>query len=471
MADIDTSFYPRANQNSILDTLSQVQALKNAGVQNQLLQTEAQRAGVGLSQDKINLAHQQFGQLSSFLGSLAQDPRISTDAGPGLLKQATAQAVQQGWITPDIANSEIANMPTDPAQIPQYLQSLNTRIQDAAGQFSKIYGEPTTINNGNSIVPVTASPLTGIRRIGADIPVQTSPSERLSLVPGTNAQGQPTVTPAGVIAQQAGMNPLTGVPATAPNQPVNQLQPYPQGQAPVPAAQAPATGSSVVTGPSPGALEANKTVGAASGQQLAADTAQEANFQADIVPLQKARDALISLGTTGTGPGTEQINEIKSFAQSMGLGTLAGIDPDKIKNFDEAKKYLTQYASQAGSPNTNDKLAAAFAGNPSVGISNAASVDVLKTAMSLRRMQNAKVRAFQASGEQPATYNQWAAKFNSSQDPVAYGFDMMSPEQRKKYVGGLSQAERQKFVGSLQTATQLGLVTPPQQSAAPANGG
>jgi hypothetical protein len=84
-------------------------------------------------------------------------------------------------------------------------------------------------------------------------------------------------------------------------------------------------------------------------------------------------------------------------------------------------------------------------------------------------MQNAKVRAFQASGEQPSVYNQWAAKFNSSQDPIAYGFDMMSPEQRKKYVSGLSPAERQKFVGSLQTATQLGLVTPPQASAPSGN--
>jgi hypothetical protein len=452
MADgtVNTDIYPKANPINPLEIAGQAAQYRNLLIQNQ-------RQQVGLSQDKINLAHQQYGQLSQFLGSLAQDPRMATNQGPALLHQATQQAVQQGWITPDIANVELANMPTDPTQIPQYLQSLNTRVQDAAGQFAKIYGEPSTINNGNTIVPVTASPLTGIRRIGADIPVQTSPSERLTLVPGTNAQGQPTVTPAGVIAQQAGMNPLTGVPATAPNQPVNQLQPYPQGQAPVPAAQ----GGSVVTGVSPGALEANKATGTASGQQLAADTAQEANFQSDILPLQKARDALISLGTTGTGPGTEQINEIKSFAQSMGLGTLAGIDPDKIKNFDEAKKYLTQYASQAGSPNTNDKLAAAFAGNPSVGISNAASVDVLKTAMSLRRMQNAKVRAFQASGEQPSVYNQWAAKFNSSQDPVAYGFDMMSPDQRKKYVSGLSPAERQKFVGSLQTATQLGLVTPP----------
>lgn len=456
MADgtVDTSFYPKANSNSFLDTMSQVQGLKNAAVQNQLLQTETQRQGVGLSQDKITLAHQGFQWLSQGLGSLAQDPRIATPAGPAMLKQFAAQGVQQGWLTPEVANAEITNMPQDPSQLPQYVQNLNVRAQDAAGQFAQIYGNAGTINNGNTIVPVTSSPIMGVRRIGADIPVQTSPSERLGLVQGTNAQGQPTVTPAGVVAQQAGMNPLTGMPATAPNQPVNHLQPYPAGQAPV---QAPAGGGSVVTGASPGALEAKKAVGTASGQQLAADTAQEANYQADITPLVKARDALIKLGPTGTGPGKDQINEAKSFLISNGI-----MSPDEsVQAFDEAKKYLTQSA-QSGNPNTNDKLAAAFAGNPSVNVSNAAAVDVLKTALSLRRLQNAKVQAFNASGEQPDTYNQWATKFNSGQDPVAYGFDMMTPEQRTKYVKGLSVPARQKFVASLQTATQLGLVAPPQ---------
>lgn len=464
MADgtVDTSIYPKANSNSLIEGLGQVQALKNAAVQNQLLQTETQRQGVGLSSDKIQLAHQGFQWLSQGLGSLAQDPRIATPAGPAMLKQFAAQGVQQGWLTPEVAQAEIDNMPQDPAQLPQYVQNLNVRALDAAGQFSKIYGDAGTISNGNTIVPVSSSSITGVRRIGADIPMQTSPGERLQLVPGTNAQGQPTVTPAGVIAQQAGMNQLTGMPATAPNQPVNHLQPYPQGGAPVQAGQPPAGGGSVVTGQSPGALEANKATGTASGQQLATDTAQEANFQSDMVPMQKARDALMRLGPKGSGPGTEQINEIKSFAQSMGLGAIAGIDPENIKDYDEAKKYLTQYASQFGSPNTNDKLAAAFAGNPSMSISNAAAVDVLKTAMSLRRLQNAKVTAFNKSGTQPDQYNKWSSQFNASQDPVAYGFDMMTPEQRTKYVKGLSAQGKQKFITSLQTATQLGLVTPPQ---------
>lgn len=450
-ANVDTSIYPKASQNSLLDIYGGAAQLRNTLLQNQ-------RQQVGLSSDKINLAHQGYQWLSQGLGSLAQDPRISTPAGPAMLKQFAAQGVQQGWLTPEVANAEIANMPTDPAQMAQYVQNLNTRAQDAGNQFTQIYGSPTTISNGNSITPVTASPITGVRQIGAAIPVQTSPGERATLVQGTDAQGRPTVTPAGTVLQNAGMNPLNAMPATAPAaSPANQLQPYPQGQAPVPAGQ-PSGNGSVAMGPPAGQVEAQKATAQAGGEQLAADTARERNFQADIVPLQKARDALVKLGPTGTGPGTEQINEVKSFLTSMGI-----VGPnDDVKNFDEARKYLTQYASQAGNPNTNDKLAAAFAGNPNVGISNAASVDVLKTALSLRRLQNAQVTAFNQSGASPASYNQWSAQFNATQDPVAYGFDMLSAPERQKYVKGLSAPERQKFVNSLQTATKLGLVTPPQ---------
>jgi hypothetical protein len=449
MAEVDTSIYPKATQNSLLDIYGGAAQLRNTLIQNQ-------RQQVGLQQDKINLAHQGFQWLSQGLGSLAQDPRISTPEGAGLLKQFADQGIKQGWLTPEVASAEIANAPTDPAQMPQYLQNLNVRVQDASGQFGQIYGSPTTINNGNTILPVTASPITGVRQIAAPIPVQTSPSERASLVPGTNAQGQSTLTPAGVVLQNAGVNPLTAIPNSAPAGPANQLVPAQGGAGGQATGAQPAGGNSVVTGPAAGTVEAQRAVGEAGGQQLAADTARERNFQADIIPLQKARDALVKLGPTGTGPGTEQINEVKSFLTSMGI-----LGPnDDVKSFDEARKYLTQYASQAGNPNTNDKLAA-VAGNPNVGISNAASVDVLKTALSLRRLQNAQVTAFNQSGQAPASYNQWTAQFNSSQDPVAYGFDMLSGPERQKYVKGLSAPERQKFVNSLQVATQLGLVTPP----------
>jgi hypothetical protein len=470
MADgtVDTSIYPKAQQNNLVEMLGQVQALKNAQATNKLLQLQEQTGQVGLNQVKIDQAHQMFGRLSNFLGSLAQDPRISTPQGHDILVGATQQAIKQGWITPEIAKVEIENMPSDPAQLPQYLQNLNTRVLEGQQKFGEIYGTPTMINNGSQQVPATVSPITGVRQIGAPIQTTLSPSERADLVPTVNGQGQTVLQPKANILTQAGMNPMTAVPQTAPSSPANRLivptleevqSPSPQN---APSGPAQPTGGGVVASPPAGQIEAQTRTAAAGADQYAQDTARERNFQSDIVPLQKAREALVRLGTTGTGPGTEQINEVKSFLVSQGI-----INPDQnIKDFDEARKYLTQFARSAGDTGTNDKLAAAFAGNPNVGISNAASVDVLKTAMSLRRMQNAQVRAFESSGQSPAGYGQWATKFNATQDPVAYGIDLMSPAERAKYYKGLSEPDKSKFIDSLNTATGLGLITPPSSGTA-----
>lgn len=462
MADLDTSFYPRAGQNSFLDTMTQVQALKNAGIQNQLLQTETQRQGVGLSSDKIQLAHQGFQWLSQGLGSLAQDPRIATPAGPAMLKQFAAQGVQQGWLTPEVAQAEIDNMPQDPAQLPQYVQNLNVRSQDAANQFSQIYGTPGTIGNGNQTLPVATSPITGMRPIGAPIQMQTSPSERNALVPGTNAQGQPTLTPAGTVLRNAGQNALTGMPLTPPNQPVNQMQPYPQGQGPVPAGQAPANNGSVAMGPPAGQVEAQTKSAGASADKYSTDAAAQTNYQANIMPIQQAYEHVKALGPEGVGPGTEQINEFKSFMQSMGLGSVAGIDPQQVSDFDQANKYLSAAMRSNGYTGSDAQLDAAAKASPTMKTSQGAALAVLQKTAAMARMQNAQVQAFQASGQGPETYSKWAAAWNAKQNAAAYAFDMMDPTQRQAYVKTLSAPELTKFKASLGTAMQLGLVTPPQ---------
>jgi hypothetical protein len=461
MADgtVDTSIYPKANSNSFLDTMSTVQNLKNAALQNQLIQTETQRQGVGLSSDKIQLAHQGFQWLSQGLGSLAQDPRIATPAGPEMLKQFAAQGVQQGWLTPEVANAEIANMPTDPAQLPQYVQNLNVRAQDAAGQFAQIYGSPGTINNGNTIVPVTSSPIMGVRRIGADIPVQTSPSERASLVPGTDAQGRPTVTPAGTVLRNAGVNPLNAQPLTAPApSPTNQLQPYPQGQAPVPAGN----GGSVPMGPPAGVVGAQTKAADISAEKYSTDAAAQTGYQQALLPIQQAFEHVKALGPEGVGPGKEQINEFKSFVQSMGLGPIAGIDPQEVSDTDQANKYLSAMFRSNGYTGSDAQLDAAAKASPTLKTSYGATLAVLQKSAAMARMQNAQVQAFQASGQGPETYSKWAAGWNAKQNAAAYAFDMMDPAQRQAYVKTLSAPELTKFKASLGTAMQLGLVTPPQ---------
>lgn len=463
MADINTDFYPKAQQNSLLDTVSTITGIKNAQETNKLLQQQQVQGQIGIDQSKINLAHDQYGKLSSFLGSLAQDPRVSTPEGHQILLDATQQAVKQGWVTPEIAQVEIANMPQDPAQIPQYLQNLNTRVLDAQGKFTEIYGAPQMIANGSQTIPATVSPITGVRAVGAPIQQTLTPQDRGQLVETTDAQGRTVLMPKGNLLSQAGVDPMTANPAQP--QQSNMLVPPPmpvERGAPLAAPQAANPPGGVVVSPPAGQVEAQTRTAASGADQYGQDVARERNYQADVLPLEKARDALVALGTTGTGPGTEQINEVKSFLTSMGI---IGPDDD-VKNFDEARKYLVQYARGAGDTGTNDKLAAAFAGNPSLGISNAASVDVVKTALSLRRLQNAQVRAFSATGQSPAEYSKWTTEFNATQDPVAYGFDMMDGSQRQKYFKGLSAPEKSKFLNSLKTATQLGVIAPP--SAAPA---
>lgn len=217
----------------------------------------------------------------------------------------------------------------------------------------------------------------------------------------------------------------------------------------------------VVTKPAPGVAEAQVQTGAGSGAALNDARNHSLNYQQAVFPLEQAIPALEKLGKTGTGPGTEEFNHVKSFLQSAGI---PGLDADKIKNFDEAKKYLTDFVNQNGNSGTNDKLAASFAGNPSVNISNAAAVDVAKSALSLRRMKQAQLVEFEKSGKPDSEFTKWASSWNLSHDPRAYGFDLMTPDQRKKVLASLPESKQQLFMMAVQDAATQGIVKPPQAS-------
>jgi hypothetical protein len=231
------------------------------------------------------------------------------------------------------------------------------------------------------------------------------------------------------------------------------------------AARGRATGG-LQTGMAPGYNEAQVQTGTGSGAALNEARQRGLNYRQEVFPLEAAIPALEKLGKTGTGPGTEQFNQIKSFLQSAGI---PGLDVDKIKNFDEAKKYLTDFVNQNGNTGTNDKLAAAFAGNPSVGVSNAAAVDVAKSALSLRRMKQAQLVEFEKSGLPDSDYTKWASQWNIGHDPRAFGFDLMTPEQRKNVISGLPEGKNGKpgprdlFKLQVVAAHNAGIIKPPGQ--------
>jgi hypothetical protein len=190
---------------------------------------------------------------------------------------------------------------------------------------------------------------------------------------------------------------------------------------------------------------------------LATERSRAANYRREVYPLEQAIPALERLGKTGTGPGTEQVNQIKSFLQSAGV---PGIDVKKIKDYDEAHKYLTDWVIANGDSSTNDKLAAAFSSNASTKISNAAAVDVAKAALSLRKMKQAQLEEFQASGLPDDKYGRWASEWNRKQDPRVYGWDYMTDEQRKHMLRSVSGAKRDQMIMQIHQAAESGLINP-----------
>lgn len=210
----------------------------------------------------------------------------------------------------------------------------------------------------------------------------------------------------------------------------------------------------------PGVGEASQRVGAESGALLAEHRAKNANFTREVFPLVKAIPALERLGTEGTGPGKDEINEMKSFAQSFGFAPKSW--QGSINDFDEAKKYLTDWVTaNTSATGTNDKLAAAFSSNASTKISNAAAVDVAKAALSLRRMQKMQTEAFDATGLPDSQYSKWASQWNAKQDPRVFGFDLMNPDQRKRVLKDLPPAKRDLFMLDVERAEQSGVLSPP----------
>jgi hypothetical protein len=207
----------------------------------------------------------------------------------------------------------------------------------------------------------------------------------------------------------------------------------------------------------------------ASAQKYNQDLIAASEFPRSSLPLSKAIPLLDQLGQTGTGPGSDTWNHAMSFFQTMGIPIS---DPNNIKAFDEVKKYLTDNVNQNGDHSTNDKMAAAFAGNPSVEVSNAAASDVAKTALSMQRFKQAQILSYNRQAQHdPEGYAQYAQKFASDYDPRAFGIDLMTPAARKALFASMAKKpdangnetnqDRIKFLKSLQIAQETGMIPAP----------
>lgn len=203
------------------------------------------------------------------------------------------------------------------------------------------------------------------------------------------------------------------------------------GTAPTPAPASSAAGGPFL-GPEPGVVTAKEKTGGESGASLADARNAASNYRRQVTPLEKAIPALQRLGTGGTGVGTEAIQNIRSFAQTVGV-PIGGKTADDIKDYDTARKYLQDWVSQNSNTQSVQHLLHSTSSNPSVSISNMAAGQLAQTALALRRMQHDQLQQFNKSGMKESEYSKFAADWNAKQNPDFYRMDLMTPAERNKF--------------------------------------
>lgn len=478
MAEVDVSSYKLPQREGIID-----KAKKFGDIEQQRL---------GIEKAKLDLVNQRYGILNKELSNMANTPGITADE---VIKRGQ-DLVNLKIIPPDMYSQFVKQIPTDPTKIGDYLATTLKRTMSTQEAVNFQYGVPGTVTNNQQLQPVVTSPAFGVKKIGPSIQMQPGPTTETvdnnpTLPDGTPNPNfgarrllgsQPAEQPQGSIGLPAAPQDRTPiVPNRVKSLPVGPVNdPRIQGESnnfggrvvsatvepdkPATFAERFPVASGPTTSLAPGVGEAQKGAAEVSGGNFARDLTASSNYPSEIFPLQQAITALEKLGTKGTGPGTETINNLKSFVLSNVPGIKETDFNNTVADFDKAKKYLTDFVNRSGlAAGTNDRLASAMAGNPSVGISNAAAVDVAKAALALRNMQQAQILQAQQSNVTPDKYSAWAANWNKNVDPRAFGVNLMSQDKLKKLVEGMTKSEKEKFERSLEIAFKSGVIKPPGQ--------
>jgi hypothetical protein len=224
----------------------------------------------------------------------------------------------------------------------------------------------------------------------------------------------------------------------------------------------------------PGAVPASLPAGGEkSAGVMQEDLGRARNFGQDIFPMQQALDAANKLkekyGEGYFAPGSKGRQEFQSYFYGISptVARWLGGDPEKLKEYAKADKYLTQ-AMQTRASNfgthTDQALATAISGSPNVGVNDLAVEDVLKSSIALRRAEHAQtLSASQAGGP---NYTGAAARWPAQHDIRAFAVDLMTPEARAKLLGSFRKGSPEwvKFNNSLREAYESGVMARPGKS-------
>jgi len=474
MAEVDTSIYKMAADADPFE------------FQNRLLENRQKQQSV--EANNIKLATERFKTINDAASGILSDPELGKTDVTKKLWDTLGRLTKGDAMSAQHAVQFMQQFPTDPQQQRQAIQNVHAQTLGAWERGKAYLGTVEGVGTGGGTKLIQQPAFGGAppRELGY-IPNTLQPGERtINANPNDPNYGRETTM--GVYG-----NPPIQPPAAAPAAPVRAPRaapaPAPSGAMP-PVEGAPGRAkvpsSAKVIGDDEAARSglyepsfndrfsaARPVTKLAPGEDTALQGAAVAyndamvnagKFSSRVNPLRQAIPLLEKMKETDIGPTSERWNDIKSTAVTLGAGKLAGIDPEKIRDYNELKKYFTQYASQAAAtlgPKTNDGLATAVTSNPNVHMDKLSATELAKVALGIERMQQAAALEFndlvQAGKAQPGTFNRFMLQWATRQDPRAFVYDIMD-KKGQEAVRKLPEAEREKVKEGMRIAEKWKLL-------------
>lgn len=406
------------------DALTSAQTLRSGQLANVGQEARNTESQAGAAKAQLMLGAQAMDSLLSRKGPLTTQD---------LIQMVRTEMLPSGLYNVPHLTEFVANAPqptgdakADDAAVRAYLTEKSIAANNALDHITTLKGPVSTVDTGPAVVQQQISPLTGaVNTVGA-VEKGLSPGE--SVAPDytiTDANGvQRMVTKGEQFKAQKGTAPPAGIQVTPPA----------------------------------GAVSAAEGQAKDSQTQFAADTNDAGGFSQRMLGLTNAEKALKA---AQTGKGGQTLQDWRALLTTLGV-PLSEADKSKALNFDEAKKYLTDYANRRGAAlgiGTDAGREMVHAANPSVDINKAAAQDIIKVIRGMERMQNAQVAAATAAGITPDRYSPWRASWNRSIDPRGFMADEIPAAKRAREYDAMSKTDQAKYAKAVKAAVDAGYFT------------
>jgi hypothetical protein len=168
----------------------------------------------------------------------------------------------------------------------------------------------------------------------------------------------------------------------------------------------------------------------ASEKRFAGEQDAATHYQEGVGPLQKMVE-ILRKDPNATGRGTDLINDLKNWANTLGLIDKA--DLDKVVDFESFRKYAAQNVLGGSMGGTDARMAETITGSPNVHLLGQTNMGLAQYMLGMTRRNLVALHEFGRTGLGAREYSAWRSRWEPRQDTSAFVADSMTPEQQAEY--------------------------------------